>query len=632
MKLSLTWLNTLSILVAIAGIIFLIFANGLNTPFQSDDERHIQYSPTIKTLNHFANLSYIQNRHINGLSFALNYKWGQENPFGYHLFNILIHICSTFLVFFITRLTIENGTSWGKDAAQKIALTTTLLFGLHPIQTETITYISGRPGGLAGLFYFSSLLLFILASLKICKIPRLILYLLSLTSFAMAVLSKETAITLFVIIILYDLCFIKGPDWVSFRFRLCYYLYYPALAVSILYFAPNLLVYISSHWSDFFFKHINFPLGLVQLDILKHPLKLFLFPFNLTFEYDFLTQVSWSSLLTSITILLLCVFLVCKKFYIKNSLLTFCVLWFPLTIAPTNSFMERAHLFSERNMYIPLFGLCLFFAVILFLICKTQKHSALWGTCLVLFIGIAFSSMVIKRNQAYASPSSLWADTFKKSPNKLSIGKMLSIHYLMEKDYVSALKSLKALLEINPNLYDIHQNLGIAHKSLGKFSEAEKSFKLAIRIEPTDPDSHFNLASLYGNLGKFTQASQEFDRANTLYKAKGNVPPPQFYSDKARAHNQAGIEMIQSNKFEDALVLLEKSVRQNPRLLSARFNLAKLLLEFKNDPQKAKTHLNAALNMNPTANQRQVLRSHLVQTNSMMFTLNIYSMTIPLRN
>ena len=615
MKLSLTRLNTLGILVAIAGIIFLIYANGLNTPFQSDDERHIYESPKIKDLSKFFSTSYIQNRHINGLSFALNYKWGQENPFGYHLFNILIHICSTFLVFFITRLTIENGTYWGKDAAQKIALTTTLLFGLHPMQTETITYISGRPGGLAGLFYFSSLLLFILASLKTCKIPRLILYLLSLTSFAMAVLGKETAITLFVIIILYDLCFIKGPDWVSFRFRLGYYLCYPALAVAILYFAPNLLRYIISHWSAFFFKHINFPLGLVQLDILKHPLKLFLFPFNLTFEYDFLTQVSWPSLLTSITILLLCVFLVCKKFYLKNSLLTFCVLWFPLTIAPTNSFMERAHLFSERNMYIPLFGLCLFFAVILFLICKTQKHSAIWGTCLLLFIGTAFSSMVIKRNQAYASPSALWADTFKKSPNKLSVGKMLSIHYLMEEDYVSALKPLKALLEINPNLYDVHQNLGIAQKSLAKFSEAEKSFKEAIRIEPTDPDSHFNLASLYGNLGKFTQASQEFDQADALYKARRKAPPQQFYSDKARAHNQAGIEMIQLNKFEDALTLLKKSVRQNPRLLSARFNLAKLFLEFKNDPRQANIHLRAALALNPTANQVQILRDLLNQTN-----------------
>ena len=364
-----------------------------------------------------------------------------------------------------------------------------------------------------------------------------------------------------------------------------------------------------------FLEKINLTFGLVQLDLLKHPLKLFLFPVNLTFEYDFLTQVSWPSLFTSIAIVLLCVFLAFKKFYIKNSLLTFCVLWFPLTIAPTNSFMERTHLFSERNMYIPLFGLCLFLAVILFLICKTQKQSALWGTCLLLFICTAFSTMVVKRNQAYASPSSLWADTFKKSPKKLSVGKTLSIHYLMEEDYASALNPLKALLMINPNLYDVHQNLGIAYKSLGKFSEAEKSFKEAIRIEPTDPGSHFNLASLYGNLGKFVRASEEFDRADALYRAIGKGPPRQFYSDKARAHNQAGIELIQTQKFEEALIQLEKSVRQNPNLLSARFNLAKLLLEFKNDPQKARTHLNAALTLNPNPQQKQILMELLNQTN-----------------
>ncbi|MBC8286261.1 MAG: tetratricopeptide repeat protein [Nitrospinae bacterium] len=607
MKLSSTRLNTLGIFVAIAGIIFLIYANGLNTPFQSDDERHIYESPQIKNPGYYANPSNIRNRHINGLSFALNYQWGQENPFGYHLFNVLIHIGSTFLVFFITRLTIDKGTSWGKDAAQKIALTTTLLFGLHPIQTETVTYISGRPGGLAGLFYFLSLLLFILASLKDCKFLRLILYPLSLASFAMAVLGKEIAVTLPVMIILYDLCFIKGSQWASFRYRLGYYLCYPALAVAIFFYAPNMLRFMDTLNSENFLKKINLPLGLVQLDLLKHPVKLFLFPVNLTFEYDFLTQVSWPSLLTSIAIVLLCGFLILNKFYLKNSLLTFCVLWFPLTIAPTNSFMERTHLFSERNMYIPSFGLCLFFAVVLFLIGRSQKRGALWGACLLLFICTAFSVMVVKRNQVYTSPSSLWADTFKKSPNKLSVGKTLSIHYLMEEDYVSALKPLKALLKINPNLYDVHQNLGIAHKSLGKFSEAEKNFKEAIRIEPTDPDSHFNLASLYGNLGKFVQASQEFDRADALYRGRGKGPPQQFHFDKARAHNQAGIELIQLQKFDEALIQLEKSVRQNPNLLSARFNLAKLLLEFKDAPQKARAHLDAALALNPTSEQSRVL-------------------------
>ena len=617
MKPSLKRLNTLGILFALAVIIFLIFANGMSTPFQSDDERHIYISPLVKDLSNFTSLSQIHNRHINGLSFALNYKLGQENPFGYHLFNILIHIVSTFLVFFITLFTIWKGTPWDKDAAKNIALITALLFGLHPIQTETVTYISGRPGGLAGLFYFASLLLFIIASLKDCKIPRAIIYILSIISFVMALLGKENAITLPIMIILYDLCFIKGPDWTPFRFRLEYYLCYPFMAAVLVYIAQHIsgVAAYTIHWKTILNK-INLPLGLVQLDLLKHPLKLFLFPVNLTFEYDFSTEVSWFSLLTSIVIVLLCIFLAYKKFYLKNSLLTFCSLWFLITIAPTNSFMERTHLFSERNMYIPSFGLCLLFAVVFFLISKTQKHNALWRNCLLLFICAAFSAMVIKRNQVYSSPSSLWADTFRKSPKKLSVGKTLSIHYLMEEDYTSALKPLRALLEINPNLYDVHLNLGIANKSLGKFSEAEANFKEAIRIKPNDPDSHFNLASLYGNSRKFIQASQEFDQADALYKVKGQNPPEQFFYDKSRAHNQAGIELIQSQKFDDALIQLEKSVRHNPGLISARFNLAKLLLKLKKDTKKAKMHIKAALALKPNPEQKQTLKALLNQTNN----------------
>jgi protein O-mannosyl-transferase len=610
-KRSFSRLSSFHIVVALAGLLFLIYANGLNTPFQSDDERHIYGTPQIAHVENYTNLSGIGYRHINGLSFALNYQWGKENPFGYHLFNILIHICTTFLVFYIVRLTIAKGTTWGEDASLKIALFTTLLFGLHPIQTETVTYISGRPGGLAGLFYFFSLLLFILGSLKGGGIRRPVLYLLSLISFALAVLGKESAITLPAMVIIYDLCFMKGPDWSSFRSRLVFYLCYPALAATAFFFSPHAFNTIEG-----FFHKINFTFGLVQLDLLKHPLKLFLFPFNLTFEYDFSTQVSWPTLLASIAIVLLCIYLSFKKFYIKSSVLTFCVLWFPLTIAPTNSFMPRTHLFSERNMYIPLFGLCLFFAVIIYLIGfkgREKRSELIWGTVLILFIATTFSAMVVKRNQAYASPSTLWADTFKKTPNKLSVGKTLSIHYLMEEDYSNALSPLTELLKINPNLYDVHQNLGIAYKNLGNLPKAEQHLKEAVRIQPGDPSSHFNLASLYGNLGRFIQAVEEYEQADRFYKITGKYHPPPFYSDKARAHNQAGIQMGQLQNFEGALTQFKKSVGLNPKLLSARFNLAKLLIEFKNDSTKATTHLKAALALNPTPQQTQVLENLLNQ-------------------
>ena len=84
--------------------------------------------------------------------------------------------------------------------------------------------------------------------------------------------------------------------------------------------------------------------------------------------------------------------------------------------------------------------------------------------------------------------------------------------------HLPSLKTLNALLKINPGLYDVHQNMGLAYKSMGDITNAEKKFKDAIRIKFKAPEAHYNLASLYGNLGKAIQASEEFDISEKLYK------------------------------------------------------------------------------------------------------------------
>ena len=218
-------------LLVFTGIIFLVYTNGLNTPFQSDDERHIIINPNINNPEFYLDPTYITYRHINNLAFALNYQWSQQNPFGYHLFNLIIHIFTVSLVFLITSLTIKNSTEWGEQAAMKIAAITALVYGLHPVHTETITYISGRPGGLAALFFFLSILLFLLGGLKKQKIPSYFYYFLAITTFFIAVLCKETAVTLPVIMLLYDLCLMNGENWKPFLSRLLFYGLFPILAI-----------------------------------------------------------------------------------------------------------------------------------------------------------------------------------------------------------------------------------------------------------------------------------------------------------------------------------------------------------------------------------------------------------------
>jgi len=604
--------------MTLTGIIFLIYVNALNTPFQSDDERHILLNLEIDNPAYYLNLvpdtgllEKITLRQVSLLAFALNYQWSQENPFGYHLFNILIHICTVILIFLTVFLTIKNATEWNEKGALIIATTTAFLFGLHPVQTETVTYISGRPGGMAALFFFLSLLMFILGGLKkpSRNIPDFIFYSLSLFMFFVAVLCKETAITLPVILLLYDLYFMKGENWTAFRSRVGFYTLFPIVAI---------LIHLQSHHAfaaiGGLLKKVNFPLILVQLDILKLPIKLFLFPINLSFEYDIKNQVLWGPFLMSIFGLAVTLFLVIKKFYLKSSVLSFSILWFLITLAPSNSIMPRTHLFSERNLYLPYFGFCLFSAVVIYLIFfKENRNKFMWVLSLLILIGTCFASLVAKRNQAYATPSSLWADTFKKNPSKLSVGKTLSIHYLMEEKYPHALKILNDLLKINPGLYDVHQNMGLAFQHLGDMTNAEQKFKDAIRINYKAPEAHYNLASLYGSLGKPIESSKEFDISAKLFIGHINGPPHAFYLDKARAHNQAGIAYINARKYEEALQQFEKSVKQNPKLLEARFNLAKLLLEFKNDKTQTAIHLKEALKLNPTPSQTQVLQSLLSQ-------------------
>jgi len=611
-------LKTTLFLLVLTGILFLVYANGLKTPFQSDDERHILLNLEIDNPAYYLNLvpdtgllEKITLRQISLLSFALNYKWSQENPFGYHLFNILIHIFTVILVFTTVSLTIKNATEWGEKGALIIATTTAFLFGLHPVQTETITYISGRPGGMAALFFLLSLLLFILGGLKkpSKNIPDYIFYALSLFMFFLAVLCKETAVTLPVILLLYDLYFMKGENWTAFRSRAGFYILFPIVAI---------LIYLQSHHAFVaiggLLEKVNLPLILVQLDILKLPIKLFFFPINLAFEYDIKNQVMWGPLLMSMLGLTVALFMVIKKFYLKSAVLSFSVLWFLITLAPSNSIMPRTHLFSERNLYLPYFGLCLFFAVIIYLIFfKETRNKLFWGVSLVLLIGISFSSLVVKRNQAYAAPSSLWADTLKKNPHLVDVGKTLSIHYIMEGKYPEALKTLNGLLKVHYRHFDLHQNMGLAFKHLGDMTNAERKFKDAISINPRAPEPHYALASLYGSLGKPIKASKEFDISAKLFIGRVNGPPHEFNLDKARAHNQAGIAHINAKKYEEALQQFEKSVKQNPKSLEARFNLAKLLLEFKNDKAPAAMHLKEALKLNPTASQAQVLQNLLVQ-------------------
>ena len=211
-------------------LISIVYFNTLSAPFNFDDELVLKFQIVDKGSFPFwdNNKSLFDNfyppryRHLFFLSLVFNYSKGALNPFGYHLINLSLHFLTSVIVFFITFITIKKGVSWGKKESFTIAVITTLFFGLNPVHSETVNYISARPVGMSSFFYLFALLSFILGSFRErSSISRCSLYLLSLISFMASVLSKETALTFLAVVFLYDICDILSYAY-SFGFSITF--------------------------------------------------------------------------------------------------------------------------------------------------------------------------------------------------------------------------------------------------------------------------------------------------------------------------------------------------------------------------------------------------------------------------
>ncbi len=498
--------------------ICLVYANSLHVPFQFDDQNVIIKGFETRDISNYFNLKEIRYRHLFYFSFSLNYTLGGLNPYSFHLLNIFFHALTTLSLFLVTFITLNKGMNWVTSASLKIALLTASIFGLNPIHTEAVTYISGRSSGMAGAFFCVSLLSFILGNLKSSRfqVRQVLFYLFTLLGMVCCVLSKETGVVLPFVLFLYDRCFMKGPNWIDFRKRLLFF-YLPVPFVALLVaFNAKALIGNTVWWLD----RIDFVYALLQIQNIKYLLSQFLWPINLTFDYDFAFEVNpdGSPFLSSLALILAAIYLAVKTWKQNQPLFLFALLWFVITIAPTNSVLPRPDVFSERNLYLPSFGLALVLSVFCyhFLLERFTYQSDIKNTVKFLLVVIisCFAVLVIHRNHDYRSERSLWEDTYNKSPGRLRVLQNLTRSYLLEKDYSSAFSVLKKMYVMNPSYYFTRLNLGKIFTHYGQLQQAETEFKVAVKLKPEAPEGHFNLGSFYASNGRYKEALKHYDRVN----------------------------------------------------------------------------------------------------------------------
>lgn len=187
----------------IAVMVLIAYSNTFTASFHFDDGPAIIDNATIKRVS-LDNISTIVlgARPVVYLSIMLNYQLSGLNVIGWHIFNIGIHIATSFLVYlFILRtLTMPALKARYAEKAKWMALFGALLFGVHPIQTETVTYIISRSELLATFFYLGTILLFISGA----QTGKWRYYAAAFFSAVLATGSKEWAVTLPAVVFLYD--------------------------------------------------------------------------------------------------------------------------------------------------------------------------------------------------------------------------------------------------------------------------------------------------------------------------------------------------------------------------------------------------------------------------------------------
>ena len=560
----------------------LCYSNIWQVPILFDDYATLVENMSIRSLTAFETLlSPPTNpglgwRPFANITFALSYAISGLNPWAHHLFSIIIHICSASVLFVVVKKTLQTKSLEVKFGQDSILISgfIALLWALHPIQTQTITYISQRTEALMGLMY----LLTIYGFIRGIQTQKVGWYSLSLISCVLGVLSKEVIVTAPVLVLLYDRTFFAGSFKGALKVRWKYYI---ALASSWI---PFLILVktIQRQAVGFGIGVSWFTYSLTECKALITYLRLSLWPHPLIFDRgtNFLYTISeaFPYALVLLALLSLTIYALIKK-----PVLGFVCACFFIILSPTSSFVPVAEVpIAENRIYLPLAAVM---SLLVLGIYTYLGKKILRIICTVLITTFLVTSHI--RNRDYSSSISIWTDAVKKEPNNPRA--LNDLGYLLLNDpshKAEAEHYFQEALRQKPHYSDALTNLGMLYAvDPAKIDQANNNYLEAIKYSPKNAEAHSCYANLIAKIpGKKAEAIEHLLIAI-------NLKP---YS--AEFHNNyAAILANDPSKQKEALDEYKKAIQLNPNYAQAHNNLANLYCDIKGKETEAIAEYRKAL-------------------------------------
>lgn len=610
------WKRLAPWLLVVVGI--LVYVNTLPNEFVFDDTAHILQNPDIRDLSNLPAIIFSGPRWVPEVTLALNWAIDGDQPRGYHLVNMFIHILAALTLYGLVRRIVSRreergakseegrGKREGRDRVAPrssllalrpslLAFAVALLWLVHPLNTQAVTYVIQRHESLMGLFYLFTLY----GTVRAAGATGRAVWAwgaAAVLACALGMSTKQVMVTAPVLALLLDRAFLGGSFAAALRRR---WGLYAALAATWLSFAFNGgLGGIASGDSSagFGLKLVSWHEYLLsEGEVILHYLRLTIWPHPLVLDYLWLPAAmvedpTYRLLHLWVPCAVVALLLAVSVFgLIRNTWWGFLGFAFFAVLSVTSSFVPIADLAMEHRMYLSLA------AVIALVVVAVDRALRRWtpprearliGGALVAVAAIVLAGLTIQRNFEYRTGVSIWTTVTQRAPFNPrgfhNLGKSLGDKGRMDE----AMAAYEHAVEMVPSYADAHHNMGNIWMQRGRPDRALERYAAAAEADPADGENRYGLAMALMELGRLDQARRQVEAAIE------RMPEP------ARGYSLRGSLRARSGDLTGAITDFEHAINLDPQLAEARYNLGLALMR-SGDDAPAATALREAIRLDP---------------------------------
>lgn len=538
------------LVIVVVGV--LVYSNTLNASWHFDDYDNIVNNPYVHDWKWFRDsLNWKTGRMVGNVTFLLNYQTDGDKVLGYHLVNITIHLLAGLVVW---RLVGEIGRinktkrKWGVKkleignrkgklergrtdddmavGANWVGLVAGLLFVVHPVQTQAVTYIVQRYASLAGLFYVLAVWAYV--KVRLAKTRRRVWGwgVVVVGAGGLGLLTKETVATLpLMLLVVEGYWFSRSVrDWLAKALILAGVGLVGAVIIVqqvglgyILYDTKETGLKETVTWGSYV---------LTQFRVLLKYIQLMVVPVRQNLDYTFPLSYGWDGGVVLGLVVLVGLVGLTWWWYRRWKLGSFAIGWFLVGLMVTSLIPIQDVIFDHR-LYISVAGWAVLMAGWLYQ--KWGKDKEVLVVMVVMVVGV-YGVWGYARNRVWATELSLWQDVVSKSPNKARAVNQYAVQLQQAGRIGEAVENYRKVMELEPTNADVHYNMGQALVALGRGDEAIGEFTKAVEINPKITRAYNYIGLVLADKGKYKEALENIDKAiagepevSKLYRSRGMV-------------------------------------------------------------------------------------------------------------